>query len=513
MSFWNSQATTGAFMGIAAGQRDQEQQQLAMEALKQKLADTVFEHQRQTAEDARSERLLQLKEADAEDAKQQKAEQKMAQKAMGVPVGAAIDPVSPLGQWMAANQPGNLKTTPAQDAVPAQPGADLTSDTGALNGGAPMLPGRVALPVAMPAGQAPGNSPADTTALLGPDAPNAVPASLASPDAPPPAFAMTGMGVPAKAAVPATTTNLGTPQQQMVKAVSQSIRDSGHPQAETFAQMIEASNGAPAVMDTVGKALNDWSVKPGPAAKPPKTPIGGMIGNKPSWGYQQPDGTIQSPTGEDITATFRPPQTAGERQQITIVMKDAAKSDAKDAADEKEQNKLENQYRGILMKPLSSRSGGLGLEDQKVGQANHLNALIDQSKDANGDYQIPRVMMTELAMGLAKLISPTGVVNEQTIKDISQRTTKSDFADVVSYVTGQPAASGTQAVVKMYKDSIDRQAGVAVKNREQDMQYIRSLAPTALEKERRDKLEQGSLVPYTGAGAAQTKSKYRVSVE
>jgi hypothetical protein len=505
---FSSPAIGGAFAGIAQGQRDDERQSLVMEELRQKLADTLFEHGRQTAEDARSERLLKLKEADAEDAKQQKADQKMAQKAMGIPVGAAIDPQSPVGQWMQTNTPGNLKNTPAVDAQPGQSGADITSDTGALGGGAPMSPGRVALPIAPPPGQAPGNTPDTTAALLGPDAENAPPAALASPDAAPPAFAMTGMGVAAKAAVPASTINLGSPQQQMVKTTAASVRDSGHPNAEMIAQMIEASNGNPAVMDAGLKAVNDWSVKD--KEKPPKTPIGGMVNGKPSWGFQQPDGSIKSPTGDDITATFRPPQTAGERQAITIVMKEAGKS----AVDEKEQNKLENQYRGILMKPLSSRSGGLGLEDQKVGQANHLIALIDQGRDAKtGDYNIPRVQMTELAMGLAKLISPTGQVSEQTIKDITQRTGQSDFADVLSYLTGVPAPSGTQAVIKMFKDSIDRQANVAVKNREGDMQYIRGLAPTALEDDRRLKLEKNSLVAYTGGGGStDQKSKYAVTV-
>ena len=44
----------------------------------------------------------------------------------------------------------------------------------------------------------------------------------------------------------------------------------------------------------------------------------------------------------------------------------------------KSQDELEQEARGVLQREFSSRSGGLGIEDQKVNQAIHLRALLDQ---------------------------------------------------------------------------------------------------------------------------------------
>ncbi len=164
------------------------------------------------------------------------------------------------------------------------------------------------------------------------------------------------------------------------------------------------------------------------------------------------------------------------------------------------QDKLEQEYRSVLMRPLAMRSGGLGLEDQKVNQAIHLRSLFEQNQDPKtGEYQIPNVLMTEIAMGLARLISPSGVVGEGTVRDISQATAKGDMAKAFTYLTGQPVTGSTQAVIKMFKDSIDRQGSVAEQNREGDMSYIRALAPTDLEEGRKAKLESAMLNTYSRA--------------
>lgn len=161
-----------------------------------------------------------------------------------------------------------------------------------------------------------------------------------------------------------------------------------------------------------------------------------------------------------------------------------------------DQNKLEQEYRTVLARGLSSRSGGLGLEDAKVQQANHLLALMDQSYDPKTDsYNIPRVQQTELAMGLAKLVAPGGVVGVQMEKEINQRTAKGDLAGALTYLLGTPFNGTTQDLVKMYRDSIIRQGEVAQENREGEMRYLRGLAPTNLAEERRKALETTSLNP------------------
>lgn len=172
-----------------------------------------------------------------------------------------------------------------------------------------------------------------------------------------------------------------------------------------------------------------------------------------------------------------------------------------------DQNKLEQEYRQVLTRGLSSRSGGLGGEDAKVQQANHLIALIDAAYDPKTNtYNIPRVQQTELAMGLAKLVSPGGVVAQKTVDDINQATAKGDIGKALTYITGTPFNGTTQDLVKMYRDSIVRQGEVAQTNREGEMAYLRGLAPTNLSEDRRKALEATSLNPLHQSRIIRNKS-------
>lgn len=162
----------------------------------------------------------------------------------------------------------------------------------------------------------------------------------------------------------------------------------------------------------------------------------------------------------------------------------------------KSQDALEQEYRTVLARGLSSRSGGLGLEDAKVQQANHLLALMDQSFDPKtGVYNIPKVQYEELALGLARLVSPGGTVGEGMKNDLVQATAEGDLLKVATYLTGHPFNGSTQDVFKMLRESIERQGKVALDNREGEMRYLRGLAPTDLEEGRRLALEANSLNP------------------
>lgn len=182
-----------------------------------------------------------------------------------------------------------------------------------------------------------------------------------------------------------------------------------------------------------------------------------------------------------------------------------------------DQNKLEQEYRTVLTRGLSSRSGGLGAEDAKVQQANHLISLLDQNYDPKTDtYNVPHVQQTELAMGLAKLVSPGGVVAQKTVDDINQATAKGDLAKALTYVTGTPFNGTTQDLVKMYRDSILRQGQTAMENREGEMRYLRGLAPTDLAEDRRKALEANTLNPLRQsrvATDAQGNRKLFVSID
>lgn len=180
-----------------------------------------------------------------------------------------------------------------------------------------------------------------------------------------------------------------------------------------------------------------------------------------------------------------------------------------DPTSPKRQDALEQQYRGVLQRTLSSRSGGMGMEDQKVNQAVHLLALMDQNKDPKtGQYNIPKAQYAELASGLATLVSPNGRPTDSMRGEIEQRTAKGDLAGMVTYLTGTPVTGSTQDIFKMLRDSIERQGSVAESNRESYFSSIRAMAPTELADERRQKLEQSlqlNSVSKRGTSAPQQK--------
>lgn len=157
----------------------------------------------------------------------------------------------------------------------------------------------------------------------------------------------------------------------------------------------------------------------------------------------------------------------------------------------KNQERLEESYRTLLKTTQSSRSGGMGLEDKKVDQAKHLIALLDQTRASNGTYNLTPTQQAELSMGLATLISPTGVPSDSARAEINAATAKGDFAKLATYVTGQPVTGTPQAIAELLRDSIERQGVTAEKNREGHFNQLRAFAPTDLSADRRAKLEQG----------------------
>lgn len=175
-------------------------------------------------------------------------------------------------------------------------------------------------------------------------------------------------------------------------------------------------------------------------------------------------------------------------------------ADANSTSSDKVQQKLEQQYRQVLSKEFSSRTGALGVENAKVNQANHLNSLFSQYYDPKtGNYNIPQSQYAELAIGLANLVSGSGQATEGTINNIMQATAKGKLNQAISYATGMPQNGSTQAVFKNLIDSVDRQAETATQNREAALQNMRDQAPTDLDPSRIDKLNKSTeMVPYAG---------------
>lgn len=172
-------------------------------------------------------------------------------------------------------------------------------------------------------------------------------------------------------------------------------------------------------------------------------------------------------------------------------------ADAAFAGSDKGQQKLEQDYRGVLLKELSNRSGGLGLQDAKVNQAIHLKALVDQFKDPNtGDYNVPTSQYYELAIGLASLVSGTNTTSDSDRKEIAAKTASGDLRGALQYITGSPQNGNTQEMIKNLIGSIDRQGQVAEDLRNTDVQFLRGLAPTDLKQDRKNALEKNLLPSY-----------------
>lgn len=160
------------------------------------------------------------------------------------------------------------------------------------------------------------------------------------------------------------------------------------------------------------------------------------------------------------------------------------------------QDKLEKQYADRLQKVIGFRSGGLGLQDSKVNQAIDLRVLLNQYYDPKTDsYNVPPAQHSELALGLARLVSPTGQVGVELEKLLRQKTGREALANALIYAGFDPTAVGgsTQSVIKMFKDSIDRQGETAERLRDKYISGLKGLYPTGLKQDRIDRLNKAEM--------------------
>lgn len=176
------------------------------------------------------------------------------------------------------------------------------------------------------------------------------------------------------------------------------------------------------------------------------------------------------------------------------------KSDAAYTASDKVQQSLEQQGRQVIEKEFSARTGALGIENAKVGQANHLNSLFTQYYDPKtGNYNIPTAQYAELAIGLANMLSGTGQSSDNDRAEIKSKTAAGDLKGALQYITGVPQNGNTQAIIKNLVDSVDRQAQTAERNRQAALDDMKAILPTDLEASRKDALIAGTkMVGYEG---------------
>jgi hypothetical protein len=104
------------------------------------------------------------------------------------------------------------------------------------------------------------------------------------------------------------------------------------------------------------------------------------------------------------------------------------------------------------------------LQDAKVNQAIDLRQMVDKMYDpVSGEYKIPPSLHSELALGLARLLSPSGQVGIELMKELKQKTGREALSSMLIYAGADPAKVGgsTQSVIQMFIDSVDRQGEVA----------------------------------------------------
>lgn len=215
------------------------------------------------------------------------------------------------------------------------------------------------------------------------------------------------------------------------------------------------------------------------------------------------DATNKGLTPQDYTtwkATDDAKQNALAYQKSYSSAAGSAAGSASAGSNPKVQQALEQQYRGILAKEFSARTGALGIENAKVNQANHLDSLFQQYYDPkSGNYNIPQSQYAELAIGLANLIAGNGTASEGTINSIMQATASGDINKALTYATGTPQNGSTQSIFKNLLDSVDRQAETASSNRQVALNNMKDLAPTDLDPARIDQLNKATeMVPYNG---------------
>ncbi len=170
-------------------------------------------------------------------------------------------------------------------------------------------------------------------------------------------------------------------------------------------------------------------------------------------------------------------------------------ADANNTASDKVQQKLEQQYRQVLTKENSARSGSIGIENAKVNQANHLNSLVTQYYDPKtGNYNVPQSQYSELVLGLASLVANNGNTSEGERASIQAKTLAGDVNGLAQYLSGSPKNGNTQEIIKNLVDSIDRQAETAIRNRESALDTLRSQVPTDLEPSRVAALNKSTIM-------------------
>lgn len=234
-----------------------------------------------------------------------------------------------------------------------------------------------------------------------------------------------------------------------------------------------------------GKALEDYKASLGDDLTP-------EMGEKwlPKFG-----GQMVTTYNADRQAKGLPPLKIKDAHSMFKDLADQSNPD--NSATNKEQEKLQQTYTALKTKVLSNRSGGFGLQDSKVNQAIDLRNAINQYYDPKTDtYNIPPSMHEEIALGTARLLSPSGQVAENLVEKLKQGTAREKLANAAIFMgVADPSKIGgpTQDVARMFVDTIDRQGQIAEQLRNHYAEGLKGLADPRLDPKRKAQVDAADL--------------------
>lgn len=162
--------------------------------------------------------------------------------------------------------------------------------------------------------------------------------------------------------------------------------------------------------------------------------------------------------------------------------------------EDQQQDKLEQNYRQALLKTISMRSGGLGMQDAKLNAAIHARQLIDGApKDKNGNLEINQMVSPELALTLANIVSGSTSTSLEVFKNMNPDTLYKSVQSSIGHITGKPVNVLTPEWQQSIKHMLDRQGLTSEALRDKYIEGIKSMRPTTLDPKRAETLEKAEL--------------------
>ena len=376
-----------------------------------------------------------------------------------------------------------------------------TNATAGTVGAQPMLPGQ---PQANPMAPTPIPSPSQT--LTAPTQPNAgtggQPIVPPSPTQAPsnPILNSPASGAGGQPIMPTSIqyNNLGYKPVEAQQLV-QTRRQTGQPinmsdRAYVMAlQKVKAGTATQGEIDMVHKMNNKDAA--GNALPPPGQPA---VGGTPVSPGDTALRNMETKLGYPAGSLWRNPETMAPELSPIWKSKMEAQQRAQAIFDQnhpfmedKRQDGLEKAYADRLAKIVSFRSGGLGVQDQKVNSGVHALALLDQTYDpTTKTFNIPPIMQSELAANVNNAISNQNVTSDQMRQDLQQRSIYGDWNKTMQYLLNTPKNSLPQDNAKLLASMVIRQGPVAEMERDKYIKDLKTMQPSGLDPDRAEKINQ-----------------------